>query len=136
MILSKDLKEAGLKVTVPRSKILTLLESSNQHLTAEDIYQQLHDGGNDISLATVYRVLAQFESAGLVIRHNFGEGSAIYELNEGQHHDHLVCIKCSRVEEFVDEVIEQRQREIANSKLFEMTNHSLYIFGICPGCQV
>src|ERR1700722_17825700 len=109
-----DLKSVGLKVTLPRIKILHILESSDaEHLSAEEIYKMLIDHGDDVGLATVYRVLTQFESAGLVIRHNFGEGHSVFELNEGHHHDHLVCTKCGRVIEFVDEIIEQRQEAIA-----------------------
>ncbi|MCK5359967.1 MAG: ferric iron uptake transcriptional regulator, partial [Gammaproteobacteria bacterium] len=109
-----DLKKAGLKTTVPRLKILTLLEQSNQrHLTAEDVYRQLLEADEDIGLATVYRVLTQFEGAGLVIRHHFEGGSSVFELNEGQHHDHMVCVECGEVFEFFDPRIEERQNQIA-----------------------
>lgn len=132
---SKDLKSAGLKITIPRTKILNLLESAGmQHLSAEDIYQRLLEQGDDVGLATVYRVLTQFETAGLVIRHRFGDGHSVFELDQGEHHDHLVCIKCGQVEEFVDDIIEQRQAEIAKQKNFKMTDHSLYIFGECVVC--
>lgn len=132
---SKDIKNAGLKITLPRTKILDILESAGaRHLTAEEIYKQLIDQGDDVGLATVYRVLTQFETAGLVIRHHFGDGRSVFELDQGEHHDHIVCIKCGSVEEFVDEVIEQRQAEIAQKKSFQMTDHSLYIFGICADC--
>src|SRR5262245_4407293 len=109
-----ELKKAGLKVTLPRLKILQILEkSAEHHLNAEDIYRMLLDSGEDIGLATVYRVLTQFEEAGLVVRHHFEGGQSVFEMNHGIHHDHLVCIKCGRVEEFVDNVIEKRQEEIA-----------------------
>ena len=109
-----QLREAGLKVTVPRLKILEILASSQpRHLSAEDVYRRLLDSNEDIGLATVYRVLTQFESAGLVVRHHFEGGTAVFELNEGEHHDHIVCIDCGRVEEFTDDSIEDRQREIA-----------------------
>ncbi|HSX20004.1 MAG TPA: ferric iron uptake transcriptional regulator [Gammaproteobacteria bacterium] len=131
-----NLKNAGLKVTLPRTKILHILETDPAaHLSAEDIYKKLLEHGDDVGLATVYRVLTQFESAGLVIRHNFGDGRSVFELDQGEHHDHLVCVKCGQVEEFVDNVIEQRQAEIARNKNFQMTDHSLYIFGICAACS-
>ena len=111
---SSDIKKAGLKVTLPRMKILDLLENSGErHLKAEDIYKMLLDADEDIALATVYRVLTQFETAGLVNRHHFEGGHAIFELNDGEHHDHLVDIKTGRVVEFYDEIIEKRQKEIA-----------------------
>lgn len=132
----KDLREAGLKVTMPRVKILELLESSaNRHLSAEEIYQSLHEKGEDIGLATVYRVLTQFESADLVTRHNFEGGHSVFELNTGQHHDHLVCTDCGLVEEFVDQIIEERQKKIAKEAEFVMTGHSLIIYGLCKSCN-
>lgn len=133
-----DLKKVGLKVTLPRMKILELLEESNpRHQTAEDIYKRLLDAGEEIGLATVYRVLTQFESAGLVTRHHFEGGQAVFELNEGGHHDHLVCVKCGKVIEFMDEVIEERQRQIAQENGFEIADHSLIIYGNCnnPACK-
>lgn len=131
-----DLKKAGLKVTVPRLKILELLENaSDRHLSAEDIYKSLSDMGEEIGLATVYRVLSQFESAGLVIRHHFEEGRSVFELDKGDHHDHLVCVKCEKVLEFVDSVIEERQLKVAEEHHFQITDHSLYIYGICKSCQ-
>lgn len=133
-----DLKKVGLKVTLPRMKILELLEESNpRHQTAEDIYKRLLDAGEEIGLATVYRVLTQFESAGLVTRHHFEGGQAVFELNEGGHHDHLVCVKCGKVIEFMDEVIEERQRQIAQENGFEIADHSLIIYGNCnnPACE-
>ena len=112
---TSDIKNAGLKVTLPRMKILELLESSSdRHLKAEDIYKMLLDSGEEIALATVYRVLTQFETAGLVTRHHFDGGHAVFEINDGEHHDHLVDIASGRVVEFYDEIIEQRQKEIAN----------------------
>lgn len=132
---NKDLKKAGLKITGPRLKILHILENSeSRHRSAEDIYKTLLDMGEDVGLATVYRVLTQFESAGLVIRHRFEGGLAVFELDNGQHHDHLVCIKCGKVEEFVDALIEERQLAISKKMNFQMTDHNLNIFGICEHC--
>ncbi len=131
-----QLKKAGLKVTLPRLKILEIFEQSDsRHLSAEDVYKQLLDGGEEVGLATVYRVLTQFEAAGLIIRHNFDGGQSVFELDSGEHHDHLVCIRCGNVEEFVDETIEKRQETIAKKAGFIMTEHSLYLYGICPKCQ-
>jgi len=131
-----DLRKAGLKVTVPRVKILQILENTaKRHLSAEDVYKALLEAGEDVGLATVYRVLTQFETADLVTRHHFEGEHSVFELNEGEHHDHLVCVKCGAVEEFVDEVIEERQNAIALKMGFEITDHSLNIFGICQKCQ-
>ncbi len=133
-----DLKKAGLKVTLPRMKILEFLEAcSDRHLSAEDIYKALLDAGEEIGLATVYRVLTQFEAAGLVNRNHFEGGQAIFELNQGGHHDHLVCLKCGKVVEFMDPVIEERQKQIAKENGFEITDHSLILYGHCndPACQ-
>ena len=131
-----DLKRAGLKATLPRLRILEILEdSSDLHVSAEDVYDRLRASGESIGLATVYRVLTQFEQAGLVIRHNFDGGSAVFELAAGEHHDHLVCVRCNRVTEFVDHVIEKRQRNIAANNGFAMTDHSLVIYGICTDCR-
>ncbi len=125
-----DIKNAGLKVTLPRMKILELLESSaDHHLKAEDIYKMLLDSGEEIALATVYRVLTQFETAGLVTRHHFDGGHAVFELDDGEHHDHLVDISTGRVVEFYDEVIEQRQNEIAASYGFTITEHTMVLYG-------
>ena len=133
---TSDLKKAGLKATVPRIKILSLLEESKlRHVSAEDVYKALLESGEDLSLATVYRVLTQFEQAGLVTRHHFEGGHSVFELNEGEHHDHILCVKCGKVDEFVDKVIEERQQKIAEEKGYNMTDHSLYIFGICSSCQ-
>ncbi len=133
---SQDLKKAGLKVTLPRRRILEMLETSTtRHLSAEDVYKALLDSGEEIGLATVYRVLTQFEAAGLVSRHHFESGHSVFELNQGYHHDHIVCVKCGRVDEFVDEVIEKRQRDIANKAGYEITDHSLHLYGICAKCR-
>ena len=127
---SKDLKKAGLKITLPRMKILDLMEHSGQrHLKAEDIYKQLLDAGEEIALATVYRVLTQFEAAGLVTRHHFEGGHAVFELNDGEHHDHLVDIKTGKVVEFYDEEIEKRQQEIAKQHGFKITEHTMVLYG-------
>lgn len=126
----KDIKRAGLKITQPRVKILELLEkSADRHLSAEDIYKTLLANGDDIGLATVYRVLTQFETAGLVTRHHFESGQAVFELASEEHHDHMVCVRTGRVVEFCDEVIEQRQQEIAREHGFEITGHSLILYG-------
>jgi Fur family ferric uptake transcriptional regulator len=133
---SSDLKKAGLKITLPRMKILEFLEVSTvRHQSAEDIYRALLADGEEIGLATVYRVLTQFEAAGLVERHHFESGQAVFELNVQGHHDHIVCVSCGKVEEFYDEMIETRQREVAAAKGYEVTDHSLTLYGKCPGCQ-
>jgi Fur family ferric uptake transcriptional regulator len=131
----KDLRSAGLKATLPRLKILELFEKSDdRHLSAEDVYKVLLNAGDDVGLATVYRVLTQFEDAGLLIRHHFESGKAVFELNQGDHHDHIVCVKCGTVEEFYDEEIERRQKEAAESRGFKMQEHSLMIYGVCANC--
>ncbi len=131
----KDLKNAGLKATLPRLKILELFEKSdNRHLSAEDVYKILLGSGDDVGLATVYRVLTQFEDAGLLIRHHFESGKAVFELNQGSHHDHIVCVKCGVVEEFYDAEIERRQQEAAESRGFKIQDHSLMIYGVCKKC--
>ncbi|HKS94487.1 MAG TPA: ferric iron uptake transcriptional regulator [Gammaproteobacteria bacterium] len=133
---SQELRNAGLKVTLPRVKILEILENSAlRHMSAEDMYKALLDSGEDIGLATVYRVLTQFETAGLVTRHHFEGGHSVFELNQGTHHDHIVCVKCGRVDEFVDSEIEKRQKQIASAKGYEITDHSLYLYGVCPECR-
>jgi Fur family ferric uptake transcriptional regulator len=133
---NQELRNAGLKVTLPRVKILEILERSNpRHISAEDMYKALLESGEDIGLATVYRVLTQFETAGLVTRHHFEGGHSVFELNQGTHHDHILCVKCGRVDEFVDAEIESRQKKIASAKGYEMTDHSLYIYGICSNCR-
>lgn len=132
---SSDLKKAGLKVTLPRMKILEFLEHSKiRHQSAEDIYRAMLDDGEEIGLATVYRVLTQFEAAGLVERHHFESGQAVFELNEKGHHDHIVCVMCGKVEEFYDEMIETRQNEVATEKGYEVTDHSLTLYGKCSDC--
>ncbi|MCU7958832.1 MAG: ferric iron uptake transcriptional regulator [gamma proteobacterium symbiont of Bathyaustriella thionipta] len=135
---NQQIRKAGLKVTLPRVKILEILETSNdRHLSAEDVYKQLLKNDSDIGLATVYRVLTQFETAGLVNRHHFEGGHSVFELSQGGHHDHLVCVKCGRVVEFFDEVIEERQKAIARDNGFKMQDHSLIIYGVCDqgDCQ-
>lgn len=130
------LKKAGLKNTQPRRRILEIMDKdTNHHLSAEDIYRELIEAGEEIGLATVYRVLTQFEEAGLIVRHHFEGGQSVFELDHGDHHDHLVCVKCNHVEEFCDEVIEKRQQEIAKQSGYEITDHSLNIYGICGRCQ-
>jgi len=127
-----DLKKAGLKATLPRIKILEILAQSEQrHLSAEDVYKALLDAGEEVGLATVYRVLTQFESAGLVIRHHFEGGHSVFELDNRDHHDHIVCVKCGHIEEFVDDVIEEHQRKIAKKRGFAIADHSLVIYGDC-----
>lgn len=130
---SKELKKAGLKVTLPRLKILEILESAGdrRHMSAEDVYKTLLESEADIGLATVYRVLTQFETAGLVKRHNFEGGSAVFELDDGRHHDHIVCQQCGHVEEFFDRTIEERQEVAAERHGFEVSGHALVIYGNC-----
>ena len=132
-----DLKNAGLKVTLPRLKILHILEKQidERHLTAEKVYKILLSEDEDIGLATVYRVLTQFEAAGLVTRHHFEGGNSVFELATGDHHDHIMCIKCGRVDEFTDEIIEVRQNQIAEKLGYELTDHALYLYGFCPNCK-
>jgi len=133
----KELRKAGLKVTLPRMKILELLEeaqAANRHMSAEDVFRRLRDTGEDIGLATVYRVLTQFQDAGLVIKHTFDNDQAVFELESGQHHDHMVCLRCGSVIEFSDDVIELRQREIAATHGFRLTHHALTMHGICAAC--
>ncbi|MCH9689415.1 MAG: ferric iron uptake transcriptional regulator [Gammaproteobacteria bacterium] len=133
---SQQLKSVGLKITLPRVKVLHILEKSEvRHLSAEDIYRALVDMGEEVSLATVYRVLTQFEAAGLVYRHNFEGGHSVFELSEGEHHDHLICVKCRKVSEFTDDIIEERQAMIAKREQFKMTSHALTIYGWCHACQ-
>ncbi len=132
-----DLRNAGLKVTLPRVKILQILESraTDRHLTAEQVYKILLSEDEEIGLATVYRVLTQFEAAGLVTRHHFEGGNSIFELSDGDHHDHILCIKCGKVDEFTDDIIEVRQKEIAQRLGYELTAHGLYLYGYCPKCR-
>lgn len=134
----RDLRKAGLKVTLPRVRILELLETAHageQHLSAEDVFRRLRDAGEDIGLATVYRVLTQFQEAGLVIKHNFDNEQAVFELESGEHHDHMVCLRCNKVVEFSDKLIEQRQAEIARKHGFRLTHHALTLHGICEACD-
>ena len=127
-----DLKSSGLKATLPRIKILEVFQrTADRHMTAEDVYKALLLEGADIGLATVYRVLMQFEQAGLLSRSHFESGKAVFELNEGQHHDHLVCVTCGRVEEFFDAEIESRQRSVAQSRGFELQDHALALYAVC-----
>lgn len=125
-----ELKKAGLKATLPRIRILEALESSdhNRHLSAEEIYKQLINSGEDVGLATIYRVLTQFESAGIVIRHNFEEGHAVYEITPDDHHDHMVCLETGKVIEFHDDLIEKRQDEIAAEKGYQIVDHSMVLY--------
>ncbi|MEK6669305.1 MAG: ferric iron uptake transcriptional regulator [Pseudomonadota bacterium] len=132
-----ELKSSGLKATLPRIKILELFQQSAQrHMTAEDVYKVLLNEGSDIGLATVYRVLMQFEQAGLLSRNHFEAGKAVFELNEGQHHDHLVCVSCGRVEEFFDAEIERRQQQIATERGYKLQDHALSLYVLCnrEGC--
>jgi Fur family ferric uptake transcriptional regulator len=128
---NQELRKAGLKVTLPRVKILQILESSeegHEHLSAEELYQRLRDAGEDVGLATVYRVLTQFETAGLVTRHNFETGHSVFELAKGEHHDHMVDVDSGSVVEFHDELIEERQRQIAADHGYELVDHSLVLY--------
>jgi Fur family transcriptional regulator, ferric uptake regulator len=128
----EELKSSGLKATLPRIKILEIFQKTVlRHMTAEDVYKTLLSEGADIGLATVYRVLMQFEQAGLLTRSHFESGKSVFELNEGQHHDHLVCVTCGRVEEFYDAQIEQRQRSVAQARGFELHDHALSLYAAC-----
>ena len=132
MTKADELKNTGLKVTLPRLKVLEIFqEGSQRHMTAEDVYRLLIQEGADVGLATVYRVLAQFEQAGILSRNHFESGKAVYELNEGQHHDHLVCLDCGRFEEFYDEQIERRQQAVAQAKGFRIADHALSLYAHC-----
>ncbi len=132
---SDDLKRAGLKTTQPRLKILAILESSSvRHVSAEDVYKLLLEQNEEIGLATVYRVLTQFETSGLVIRHNFEGGRSVFELNDADHHDHIVCVKCGKVVEFSDPDIEKRQQKAAQDAGFILQDHALYLYGVCHKC--
>ena len=133
---AEDLKSAGLKVTLPRLKILEVLENSpNHHLSVEDIYRQLIEHHEEVGIATIYRVLSQFEESGIVHKLNFENNQAVYELCGVDHHDYLVCVKCDTIIEFQDDVIEQHQLQIAKKHGFELTDHSLYLYGLCKDCQ-
>jgi Fur family transcriptional regulator, ferric uptake regulator len=137
MVNIDELKSTGLKATLPRLKILDIFQKGAQrHMTAEDVFRVLLDERSDIGLATVYRVLTQFEQAGILSRSHFESGKSVYELNEGQHHDHLVCLDCGKVEEFYDAEIEKRQSKIARERGFAITEHALYLYAECvkPNC--
>jgi Fur family ferric uptake transcriptional regulator len=132
MTSGDQLKSMGLKATAPRMKILQLFEEKGQdHLTADDVYRMLLAEQTDVGLATVYRVLTQFEQAGLLVRHRFDDDKSVYELNKGDHHDHLLCVQCGRVEEFYDPEIERRQKKIAADRGFKIHDHSLYLYVDC-----
>ena len=131
---TEELKRAGLKTTQPRLKILAILESSAiRHMAAEDVYKRLLEQQEEVGLATVYRVLTQFETSGLVIRHNFEGGRSVFELNDESHHDHMVCVECGKVFEFSDATIEKRQHKAAEQAGFVLQDHSLYLYGVCQG---
>lgn len=131
-ISNQDLRKAGLKVTLPRLKVLELLETAdNHHMSAEDVYKALLDQGENVGLATVYRVLTQFEAAGIVQRHNFENNLSVFELTPEEHHDHLVCERCGKVIEFHNELIESEQQKVADKYNFQLTGHSLILYGIC-----
>ena len=131
-----ELKSTGLKATLPRLKILEIFQKGSlRHMTAEDVFRVLLEERSDIGLATVYRVLTQFEQAGILIRSNFESGKAVYELNEGQHHDHFVCTSCGKVEEFYDPEIEKRQQLIANDMGWTIQDHSMSLYGQCADCS-
>lgn len=130
-----DLKSAGLKVTLPRKQVLEIIRSSeHRHMSAEDVYRRILDQGFDAGLATVYRVLSQLEGAGLLSRNVFDGGKAVFEINEGRHHDHLICLTCGRVDEFSNEAIEALQREVATSQGYELAGHRLALYGYCAAC--
>ncbi|MDO4879054.1 MAG: ferric iron uptake transcriptional regulator [Neisseria sp.] len=131
-----QLKDSGLKVTGPRLKILDLFESRpDDHMSAEDVYRVLLENGVEIGVATIYRVLTQFEQAGILLRHHFETGKAVYELNTGGHHDHIVCVKCGNVAEFHNEEIEKLQDKIATENGYRIVDHALYMYGVCGKCQ-
>ena len=133
---SVDLKQAGLKTTLPRLRILAILEAAGKrHFTAEDVYKTLLSAGEEIAFATVYRVLTQFENAGLVLRHNFEGGRSVFELDRGEHHDHMVCAKCGTATEFFSAEIEELQHKMAEKHGFDLQDHSLYLYGVCADCQ-
>lgn len=136
----KELKNAGLKATAPRMRILEIFlrahdSGGERHLSAEDVYRQLLAENIEVGLATIYRVLTQFEAAGLLVRHNFSNDRATFEVDDGAHHDHIVCTRCGRVEEFVDKEIEKRQKQMAEQLGFELEGHSLSLYGICEDCR-
>ncbi|MBH5330378.1 ferric iron uptake transcriptional regulator [Eikenella sp. S3360] len=131
-----QLKGSGLKVTGPRLKILDLFEThAEEHLSAEDVYRILLDEGVEVGVATIYRVLTQFEQAGILLRHHFESGKSVYELNKGDHHDHIVCVKCGKVTEFLNPTIENLQGKIAEENGYRIVDHALYLYGVCSTCQ-
>ena len=131
-----ELRQVGLKVTLPRKRVLEIIRNSpSRHLSAEDVYRNLLEQRLDVGMATVYRVLSQLEGAGLLLRHVFDGGRAVFEYNEGVHHDHLICVNCGRVDEFSNEKIEALQREVASSYGYQLADHRLALFGLCPDCQ-
>ena len=134
---TQELRDVGLKVTLPRVKILEIMEreTNQRHLNAEQVYKILLSENEEIGLATIYRVLTQFEAAGLVTRHHFEGGNSVFELNKGLHHDHVLCVKCGKIDEFTDDIIEERQKRIAKGLGYELTDHSLYLYGLCPKCK-
>lgn len=135
---NQDLRKAGLKVTLPRIKILELLENAeNHHMSAEDVYKALASQGEDVGLATVYRVLTQFEQAGIVERHNFENNLSVFEIVQEEHHDHLVCDVCGKIVEFKNSFIEEEQQRVANENGFKLAGHSLVLYGVCDSlsCQ-
>ncbi len=132
----KELKKVGLKVTIPRVTILELLQNSDKnHYSAEDVFTALRESGHEIGLATVYRVLSQFEQAGILIKHNFEGGQAVFELNTGEHHDHLICINCNKIVEFHDEQLEAGQKAIAEKHGFVLEDHDMVLYGVCCDCH-
>lgn len=136
----KNLKNLGLKATGPRLKILEIFQErakagEDRHLSAEEVYKELVNTGEDVGLATVYRVLAQFASAGILTRRNFEHGTAVFELDDGHHHDHLICVMCGKVVEFVDEEVEKRQAEVAAKHGYELVDHSMALYGVCPNAK-
>ncbi|MBS9777889.1 MAG: ferric iron uptake transcriptional regulator [Gammaproteobacteria bacterium] len=132
----KELKKAGLKVTIPRVTILELLQNAEKnHYSAEDVFTELREGGHEIGLATVYRVLSQFEQAGILVKHNFEGGQAVFELETGEHHDHLICMNCDKIVEFYDTELEEKQKVIATKYGFELEEHNMVLYGICSDCK-
>lgn len=133
----KELKQVGLKVTIPRVTILELLQNAetNHHYTAEEVFTALRDNGHDIGLATVYRVLSQFEQAGILVKHNFESGQAVFELETGDNHSHLICIKCNKIVEFLSPEIEAIQHKIAEENDFVLEDYSMVLYGLCGDCR-
>lgn len=132
----KELKKVGLKVTIPRVTILELLQNSDKnHYSAEDVFTELRNNSHDIGLATVYRVLSQFEQAGILVKHHFEGGQAIFELETGEHHDHLICMNCDKIVEFHDMQLEENQKKIATEHGFELEEHNMVLYGICTDCR-